>query len=295
MNSNPESRPFDENDLWLLGQFADLATIAIKNAELHSRTKQFSQELEQTVDARTRELSQAKDEIAARSEQLRLLLSKTMRVQEDERARIARDMHDSVVQLLTAARFELDAAALGVRSDSKAVVPEKLAAARELLDEMEREIRRTILNLHPPSLDAVGLASALKNYASGFERVSGIHCKVEINGATVRLPIQVEGSIYRMAVEALANVAAHAEATEALLLLKYTPDRLDITVDDNGCGFDWERWVSESGHPGGHLGMLGMQERIESLGGSMHVGSAPKCGTRLSFRLPISRVEAEWT
>ncbi|MBC8446279.1 MAG: GAF domain-containing protein, partial [Chloroflexi bacterium] len=108
--NEPSAQPFDGDDLWLLSLFADSATCAIKNAELHTRVKEFSQELERRVEERTGELWVANEEIAAKASQLRSLLAKTIRIQEEERGRIARDMHDSVIQLIAAARYELQAA-----------------------------------------------------------------------------------------------------------------------------------------------------------------------------------------
>jgi len=129
--NDPDGRPFDGNDIWLLSQFADLASIAVKNAELHTQVKQFSQELEQKVAERTRELSRAKDEIAVKAERLRSLWDKTIRLQEEERARIARDMHDSIIQLITAARLELKATRVVAASGLPPLALEKMDALRE--------------------------------------------------------------------------------------------------------------------------------------------------------------------
>ena len=174
---DPDGRPFDSNDIWLLSQFADLASIAVKNAELHTQIKQFSQELEQKVAKRTAELSRAKDEIAVRAERLRSLWDKTIRLQEEERARIARDMHDSIIQLITAARLELKATRVVAASGLPPLALEKMDALREILDEMEKELRRAIYDLQPPMLDAVGLMPALQNMSSPSRRFPGLRAK----------------------------------------------------------------------------------------------------------------------
>jgi signal transduction histidine kinase len=270
-----------------LGLFADLASIAIKNAELHTQIKQFNQELEQMVAARTHELSNAKDQIAIKADQLRSLWAETIRVQENERARIARDMHDDVVQLITATRLELDAAEIIARPELKPDARDKLVAARERLDEMEKQIRRAIYNLHPPSLDAVGLVPAMQNYVRRFRQISGIDCRMEIIGNPLRLFGQSENSIYHMIEAALSNVAAHAEATATTVIFDFQPSLLCISVSDNGHGFDYSRWMRETRWSGQHLGLLGMQERVEGLGGQMDVESTPGQGTRLRFKIPI--------
>jgi signal transduction histidine kinase len=293
MVNNPEGRPFDDNDVWLITQFADLASIAIKNAELHSQTRLLSQELEHKVADRTRELSNATEELAARTEQLRLLLAKTVRVQEDERARIARDMHDDVVQLITAARWEAQTAEAFAGPELNDAARAGLAATRELLDQVEKQIRRAIYDLHPPILDAVGLGSALQYFAKQFNRVTGASCRLEIAGDVVRLPLRAESSIYRLVEEALANIATHARCTESCVVLDYQDTWLAISVKDNGVGFDRRGWAREPSRTGSGLGLLSMQERAEGLGGSMEVDSAPDCGTRLTFRIPIERGAAE--
>lgn len=288
-----KSAPFDDDDLWLFTQFADLASIAVKNAVLYSQVKQFSQELENQVTARTLELSRAKEVIAARSEQLRLLLAKTIRVQEDERARIARDMHDGALQLINAARYQIQAAEIVAGQELAAPAQDKLLATRELLDEMEQEIRNAISNLRPLILDAVGLNPALEDYTRGLQRVSGIVCHFKVVGIPVKLPTETENSVYHLVQQALSNVTAHSRATETWISLDYQTSILCITVDDNGCGFDEQRWLQEAGRNGKHLGLLGMQERIKSLGGGMHIEPVPGGGTHLSFWLPIQREQHE--
>lgn len=281
-----QTRPFDRDNLFLLSLFADSAAIAIKNAELHTQVKEFSQVLERQVEERTRELTRAEEEIAAKAEQLRSLLAKTIRVQEQERARIARDMHDGVVQLITAVRYELQATKVVVGSGSAAAAHEKLHAVREMLTEMETEIRHAIYDLHPPILDAVGLIPALKKYASDFQGRSEIACHVQVTGIPCQLPPPIDVAVFRMVEEALHNAAAHGEAATASVILDFLPAMLCVTVQDDGRGFDCQRWAS---HSGKHLGLVGMQERVESLGGKMEVWSQIGCGTRIRFWLPIQR------
>lgn len=287
--NDSQGRRFNKDDIWLLTQFADLASIAIKNAELHTQVKEFGQQLEDKVEERTAELSVAKEEIALRSLQLARLLAKTIDMQEAERARIARDMHDSVVQLITAARFELQTAKAVVGRDGTASAEDKLSTAQQVLDEMEKEIRRAIYDLHPPILDAVGLAPALQRYMVNFQRLSGIACELSVSGTPYRLPSATEIAVFRMAEEALQNIAAHANANSARVEIDYAFDNLCVSVQDNGAGFDYAGWMQ--GHGGTHLGLLGMRERIQNIGGTLQVWSEPGQGTRLTFQLPIVQGE----
>jgi|GEM_PF-679891 len=279
-----QSSPFDSNDLWLLSLFADLATIAVKNAELHTQVKEFNHDLEQKVQNRTKALSRAKEEITARAEQLRALLAKTTRIQEEERARIARDMHDGVVQLITATRYELRAAQVAAESGLAAGIQEKFKAAREVLSEIEREIRRAIYDLSPPILDIIGLVPALQKYVRDFHKLSGITTQIEVMGSPLRLQPDTERAVFRMVEEALLNVASHARAETASVILDFQATMLRVVVEDCGQGFNYSQWLKKP--EGGHLGLLGMQERIVNLGGEMEVVSTLGQGTRLTFYLP---------
>jgi signal transduction histidine kinase len=271
--NDPDGRAFDSNDIWLLSQFADLASIAVKNAELHTQIKQISQELEQKVAERTRELSRAKDEIAFKAEQLRSLWDKTIRLQEEERARIARDMHDGVIQLITAARFELKATRVVAGSRLPPRATEKMDALRGILDEMEKELRRAIYDLQPPMLDAVGLVPALQKHAVAFQKLSGITCQMQCTGAPYRLPPATEITVFRLVEESLHNVMSHARASRASVTLEFAPALLCVTVQDNGEGFNYEEGRKNGSGKG--LGLLGMRERVTSLNGKMEVWSAP--------------------
>ncbi|MBI5302214.1 MAG: GAF domain-containing sensor histidine kinase [Chloroflexi bacterium] len=289
LNSMP-ARPFDPDDLWLLSLFADLATIAVKNADLHTQVKNFSQELEQKVAARTRELSQAQEEIQAKAEQLRSLLAKTIDLQEHERARIARDMHDGVVQLITAARLELQAVKVVSGLNLSRAAEGKLNAARQVLEEAELEIRRAIYDLHSPILDAMGLVPALERHISRFHELTGIACTIIVNGTPHRLPMHSEVAVFRLVEEALNNVAAHSGGTLATITIDYELASVSVAVRDNGRGFDYREWFVNPHHH--HLGLFSMQERVNNLGGEVELWSEPEQGTRVLFRLPIQPVDA---
>ena len=288
--NDPDGRRFDENDIWLLSQFADLASIAVKNAELHTQIKQFSQELEQKVVERTRELSRAKDEIAIKAEQLRSLWDKTIRLQEEERARIARDIHDGVIQLIAGARLEIKATRVVAGEALPPLANAKMEALREILDEMERELRRAIYDLQPPILNAVGLTPALQKYVVAFQELSGINCQMQSTGTAYRLPPPTEIAVFRIVEESLHNVMAHAQANKASVTLDFAPAQFCVTVQDDGQGFDYPS--SRRNGNGKGLGLLGMRERVKSLNGKMEVCSAPGQGTRLVFRLPVVETES---
>ena len=283
-------RQFNQSDLWLLTLFADLATIAIKNAELHTQVKEFGQELEHKVEERTLQLSLANDKIARQAERMRSLFAQTIHIQEEERARIARDMHDGVVQLISAQRFELKAAKLALESHAEAIAVEKLDEMHQILDEMDSELRHTIYDLHPPALDAMDLVPALYKYTRTFGEVFGILSEVIVTGTPVRLSEAIQVAIFRIVEAALQNVAGHAKASTALVQLEFGASQFCVEVRDDGRGFDYANW--SPGREGNHLGLVSMQERIWNLGGTMQVLSQPGKGTCLRFCLPIHTVQA---
>lgn len=283
--NRPEQHRFDREDQWLLSQFADLATIAVKNAELHAEVKGFGHKLEQTVQQKTRELARTRQEVEVKAQQLASLLSKTMRIQEEERGRVARDMHDGVVQLITGVRYEIQAAKVAYGLPLERDVQARLDAAREMLAEMEAEIRRVIHDLNPPVLNAVGLAPAVQKHARDFEELTGIECRVRIQGKPRRLLTSLEGGVFRMVEEALHNVASHSGASAVCVTLDFGATALSVNVEDNGCGFDYEAWAADPS--GENIGIIGMQERVKTLAGRMELSSKPGKGTRLSFRLPL--------
>ncbi len=287
--NDPDGRTFDRNDIWLLSLFADLASIAIKNAELHTEIRRFSQDLEHKVDERTRELSRAKDEVAVKAEQLRSLWDKTIRLQEEERARIARDIHDGVIQLIAGARLEVKATRVVAGNGLPPLANEKIETLREILDEMEHELRRAIYDLQPPILDAVGLTPALQKYVASFQKISGISCRLQCSGTAIRLPPSTEIAVFRVVEESLHNVMAHAQAKNALVALDFSPSQLCVSVQDDGQGFDYG--CSRMKGDGTGLGLLGMRERIKSLNGTMQVRTAVGRGTHLVFSLPIAKAE----
>lgn len=288
--TDANKRVFDTHDVWLLTLFADLATIAIKNAELHTEIKDLNTNLEHKVDERTQQLSLAKEKIAAQAEQLRSLFANTIHIQEEERARIARDMHDGVMQLVASMRYELKAAKIAVGTVAPARALEKLDAMREVLGEMEQELRHAIYDLHPPALDAVDLVPALSKYTQTFSDVFGVLCEVNITGAPFPLPEPMQVAVFRIIEEALQNVAVHARANTALVNLEFCAGRLCVEVRDNGRGFDSPQWSLT--HNGSHLGLVSMQERVRSLAGTMEITSMPGAGTCLKFCLPV-RMQAE--
>jgi signal transduction histidine kinase len=279
-----ERWPFTEDDIQVLSLFADLASIALKNADLYTQVVQLSQQLEQKVEQRTHQLAGAQEELARKAEQLQRLLAVTVHVQEEERTRIARDLHDGSNQLITGTLYEIQAAHESILDGRPEAALAKLKTAKGLLRKIESENRRIISGLRPSILDSQGLVPALNWYANTFQARYHIACAVRISGQTVRLSPEAETAVYRIVQESLNNVAAHAQAREVQIRVDFRPARLYIVVEDDGIGFDHESVLAAAP---GQMGLIGMRERAQSIGGRIEVQSIPRHGTRITLDVPL--------
>jgi signal transduction histidine kinase len=281
-----DRRPFSQEDIWILHSFADLASIAIKNAELYSEVKALSQDLEQRVTRRTAQLAAAQSELARKAEQLQALLNQIIDLQEGERARIARDMHDSITQVVLGALYATQASreALQMDATNLPIAQNHMTMVQRFLQQLEVEIRRTIHDLRPPILDDKGIVPALDQYLGRYEELTRIRCSVCVTGSPLRLPDDTEVGIYRIVQEALQNVASHSGADAARVGIHFDRDAVRVKVEDDGCGFDADT-IPTLGE--GHFGLIGMRERAANIGATVHIDSVPGQGTSLTLDVPI--------
>ncbi len=256
-------------------------SISIENARLYEAVKAFNIELERKINQRTGELEVARWSLAEKARQLQRLLGESYRIQEDTQARIAHDMHDGVTQIIIGALYETQAAQEALNDPERAA--DCLVRAQDLIAEAETELRRVIYDLHPPVLDMMGLAVALKRFSSTFTAAFNIQCQVKVIGQERRLAREIEVAIYRVIQAALNNVVAHAQATAVTVAFYFGSAALQVVVEDDGIGFDPEKTMST---PGDHLGLIGMKERVEAIGAYLEVTSSPGQGTRIRLRLP---------
>lgn len=263
--------------------FANHAVVAIENARLYLEIKALNEELEARVERRTRELFQAQNALADQARQLRHLLTRTIRIQEEERDRIAQDLHDGVLQYIMGALYEAQAAKICL-PERPETAREKLQNAQEILKQVKIEMRRLIYDLYPPLLSASGLVPALEACVGEHQAYTGIHSELVTSGPIRRLDPERERAVYRIVQEALHNVAQHAQASEVGVKLAFTPTALQVTVEDNGQGFDHAALANGTES---HLGLISMQERAQGVGGELEIRSQPGCGTRVSAWVPI--------
>ena len=205
-------------------------------------------------------------------------------VQEAERARLVREIHDGVAQRLASLGFHLSAADRLLPGDPEQA-QEQLALARELCDLAAAETRAAISGLRPPVLDDLGLPAALATLArEASSRQPTLDIAVTVTGEIdLPLPDHVQTALYRIAQEAVRNLLTHAQATCADIVLDHEPDRVTLTVSDDGAGFD----RSQARRPDSY-GLRNMAERAELLGGRTSVTSRPDQGTTIRTTLPLS-------
>lgn len=276
---------YDDEHEHLLLTYAAQVAIAIRNAQLYEELACAKDDLERKVAERTRELAEAKEALARKAGDLRLLLTQTVSAQERERARIAHDMHDGLNQLIIGAILELKAARQRLDSSDHAPADASLQRVRTVLGQVDGEIKRIIHDLRPPSLDVLGLSAAITRYAERYRDFTGLPCGVEVSARPYRLISEAEIGIYRVIQEALQNAAAHARASRTWVSLRFLPEDVWVEVGDDGRGFDTRQAAARAD---GHLGIVGMYERAEWLGGSLTIVSAPQQGTRVRLTVPAT-------
>jgi signal transduction histidine kinase len=231
-------------------------------------------------------LKQAEEELQNSRDQLRALAAKLQSVREDERAEIAREIHDEFGQALTSLQLGLSWIAAKV-TPKQQPLQEKIRSLSALVTTMIQSVRRIADELRPGVLDELGLMKTLRSEAREFKRHTGIQCRFETNIGNAKFDRAGSVAIFRIAQAALTNVARHAEASRAILALMKRKKDLILTVYDNGKGIPRENVSSHNS-----LGIIGMRERALALDGTLRLTGSKRKGTTLRARIPLSRVLA---
>ncbi len=238
-------------------------------------------ELERRVADRTRELSELYAALQLKDERRGQLLKRVIAAQEEERRRIARELHDETSQQLTALAMQIDMTA----SANPTVAP-KLAAPRALVSRMIDDLHRVIYDLRPSMLDDLGLLPAIRWYADRHLAARGIKVQCEFPDTVPALAPEARTALYRVVQEALTNIERHAMAETVLIACTATDQEITIEIEDDGVGFD-PGTMTEPRDTGQGLGLLGMRERMMLLGGKWTVDSEPGKGTRIEITIPV--------
>lgn len=272
-----------EDEVGELARSFDIMRVRLRDSLEESR--RWTDELETRVGERTRELESLS---RSRAE----LLGKVISVQEEERKRIARELHDDSAQDLATLLVELEA--LGESLPPSAEEAKRmLARVKSQTTKALTDMRQIILDLRPSILDELGLVSAVRWY--GRTRLESIQVAVSANPGSQRKRVEgsVETAIFRIAQEAINNVAKHAQAKEVKVRFEFADDRISLLVEDDGKGFDVASVIGAEGGTAS-LGLAGMNERATLLGGNVTIESEPGQGTKVRVEVPAGEVMANY-
>ena len=257
-----------------------IETLVDRLEHSQSALASLNENLEHQVDERSTELRQAYSELKEKEQNLREISVRAVKLQETERRGIARELHDSAGQALTAIRIHLQ---LMTDLLANKVGDEKLTdlarRTTSMVDDTVEEIRRAVNLLGPAVLDDVGLEAAITRAADDLHDTTGVEvdCALDLRA---KLDASLESTCYRIVQESLTNVARYAEASRVEIRVTDGADRVDLLVRDDGKGFDMNNRKRKS------RGIIGMRERVELLGGQLTLESSPGKGTSISATLP---------
>jgi len=265
-----------------------MAKLAVTTEKLQQASEELGRsysQLEARVAERTRALQQSNNELISQTDVVRELSGRLLQMQDEERRRIARELHDSVGQIIAAMGMNLSA----VTCESGQLSSNAARALTEnsaMVQELSRQIRTISHLLHPPLLDEVGLESALRWFVEGFAERSKIAVTLEMPGGFERLSPEMETAIFRIVQECLTNVHRHSGSSTAVVRLANATGQLRVEVQDHGKGVPPEKQseIGSAGKTG--VGMRGMRERLRQFGGQLEVNSAPGL-TLVVATLPI--------
>lgn len=269
-------------------------TKAIGRGDLEGRASAWANdeigELGNAFNTMSAELERSWKEIRRKEEVRTRLLERVISAQEEERRRIARELHDETGQSLTSLALGLQGLETVERlGDVKARTAELRALVAKTLEEVNLLAR----GLRPSILDDLGLVAALERYVKGYEAATGLHIGFYVQGFDgKRLPPHLEIAVYRIAQEALTNVAKHAQARNVSVLLERRGQAVVAVIEDDGQGFDVDT-IRHSRDNGPGLGLIGIEERVALLGGTVTVESKPGMGTTVVVEIPQETAEGD--
>ena len=225
----------------------------------------------------------AEDEATRYSEALRTLAGKLLTVQDEERRRISRDLHDDVNQRLGAIGLQLDSLNQTL-PDSPSAIRKRIRAIRRRISEVSDDVRQLAYRFHQTTVEDLGLVAALQRYLNDFVKRTGVSVHFSKPRLLHPIPLRLATCLFRIAQESLGNIGVHAKATLVTVTLTVSPEKATLTIIDNGIGMDLGQVRTRKGG----LGMLSIQERARLLNGAVTWRSSPGSGTEMRAWLPIT-------
>lgn len=274
-----------------LGTATFIVILAEKNRRSMAEAIAVHEELEGAVKERTRELEEKNTALTQQTQMVRELSGRLLQMRDEERRHIARELHDSVGQLATAVRINMQV----LINESQSMSPEAKRALTEnmaLTDQLAREVRTISYLLHPPLLDELGLPSALRWFIEGFEQRSKIQISLELQPEFGRLPRDVEIHLFRIVQECLTNVHRHSGSATACIRLTRVPGLVRLELQDAGRGIPEEKLKAFGSKGKLGVGISGMRERARQFGGTIEITSKAQGGTLVVALIPVTSVES---
>jgi PAS domain S-box-containing protein len=261
LSTTKDFKTFTREEIRLAQTIANQVAVAIENARLLELVKKGSDDL-------------------------KTLNLQLVNVQEDERKKIAQELHDQIGQTLFAMKMNLEIARKHLPSDMEEFtdIKNRLSETEDLLSQTIEQTRDLTTTLRPPTLDDFGLIPTLNTHIDSFSRRTNIQVTLRTKNFKDRLSSEIETLLYRITQEALTNVAKHARATQVSILLVQKKSTAYLSIEDNGIGFDAQRVTL----PKDRLGLFSIKERVEILNGKFEIHSKPNKGTKLSVKIPIT-------
>ena len=262
---------YNQEEIELLMTMCNGAAIAVDNARIFESLRREQQRAKQ-------------------------LLNQVVAAQEEERQRVASELHDGVAQWLVNASYQMQVCMALMAQGKTEQLSKDMSDVEETLRASLKELRQVLSGLRPPALEELGLTHAIIRDLERLEE-TGVSCSIQMEGSPMRMPLDAEIATYRVVQEGLNNIRKHAKAGEARVRLEFGERELSIRIKDNGSGFNTAEALE--GDPAiGHLGLLGMKQRVEGLGGTIRISSKIGLGTTVDIRLPIDSdaidEEAPW-
>jgi PAS domain S-box-containing protein len=260
----------------------DGSTFLAETASVKFRTA-AGDEQTNTIIRDITERKRAEEDLNESYQQIRRLTAYLQKVREDERADIARDIHDELGQQLTVMKMDLSWMKKKIIAGEEAVVPEKINELQKILDSTVASVRRIATDLRPSLLDDIGLIAAMEWEADMFAKRTGIQVNLTKPDVAVSVPDDRATGLFRILQESLTNIARHAAASQVDIHLKNQNNEFILYIGDNGNGFDMNTVAGKK-----TLGLLGMKERSAMMQGVFTINSQPAKGTKLEVRVPLS-------
>ncbi len=273
-------KPFSAREL--LARVGTHLAMAKIRREAADQFPTLSERLDAEVRVRTLELQQRNVEVVEQSEMLRELSNRMLKTQDEERRRMARELHDSAGQIITA--LGMGMANIGQKVRQNPPLAKALEENQDLLQQLNKEIRTMSYLLHPPLLDENGLSEAIRWYTQGLAERSGLSIEVTASESFGRLDADMELAIFRIVQECLTNIHRHSGSKTATIRLLRCQDTVSVEVQDEGKGISAEKLAGMKGRSG--VGIAGMRERVRHYAGTLDIVSNGN-GTKIAVLLPI--------